>query len=242
MSCGDSSRPRFESWLSHGVQTSGFTSSRPCLILKTGFPIRDRYQEEKACDKPCLAQGRRNYKCELPFGPQAWRAASPISTAAPPSRSCPGHWGCQLWSAGSVLTLHPVPEILQEALGRAAGSELKRGGWTRIEGGWVGQREGWHPRHRGPLPGLHLQCPQVADARPLPSLRPASSLPSRLWAVAPVHPKAKSGPGLVGSWARGLCVPRAAAPPSRPPRPLRGRLAGGGACAPSWGRRGTRVR
>lgn len=109
----------------------------------------------------------------------------------------------------SVSTLHPVPVILKEALGRALGSELKRGGKSRIEGaGWNREKAGTH--RRGALyPACTCSVPKWPIPALFPPFTPASSHPSRLWVVAPLHPKAKSGPRR-----RGGVGTRALRPPS----------------------------
>lgn len=146
-----------------------------------------------------------------------------------------------------VLTLHPVPAILKEALGRTVGSVQKRRG-TR-------GREGAGPKERKLAPTS--EGPSIP---PSPSVSPSgrcplSSLPSpqRFLSLASCGGRPQyirrqrvvlGGEDL---WARGhsgSASPRAPAPPSSPPRlspPLPGRLAGGGACAPGSGRRGARV-
>lgn len=78
--------------------------------------------------------------------------------------------GCQLWSAMLVLTLHPVPVILKEALGRTVESVQKRGGTRGIEGTGPKERK-LAPTSEGP------------SIPPAPSVSPSgrcpfSSLPS----------------------------------------------------------------
>lgn len=169
-----------------------------------------------------LTQGRRNYKCELPFRLQAWRTASPISTAAPPSRSCPGHWGCQLWSAMLVLTLHSVPVILKEALGRTVGSVQKRGGTRGIEGTGPKERK-LAPTSEGPSipPAPSVSPSGRCPFSSLPSPQRFLSLASSGWCLQYIRRQrvVLGAEDRMAAWALGLRVPRAPAPPSSPPRP-----------------------
>lgn len=107
----------------------------------------------------------------------------------------------------SVLTLHPVPLNLKEALGRAVGNEVKRRGRSRREGaGWNREKAGTH--RRGALyPACTCSVPEWWMPALFPPSTTASSLPSRLWVVAQDLQRQRVVLGGSGAWARGLCVP-----------------------------------
>lgn len=140
----------------------------------------------------------------------------------------------------SVLTLHPVPMILKEALGRAVGSELKRGGRSLIEGaGWDREKAGTHRRG-----ALYPACTCSVPKWPMLALFPPFTpqllpiLAGSGW-YSPTTSKGKEW--YSEAWGRGHTG--SASPELRPrplarPTPLPGRLAGGGACAPGPGQRG----
>lgn len=73
--------------------------------------------------------------------------------------------GCQLWSAVPVLTLHPIPVSVKEALGRVVGNKIKRHEADR--GGWDEWKESWHAEEPPTQP-----APSVSPKWLMPALFP----------------------------------------------------------------------